>query len=493
MKRFDAKKWVLTVSCTALMSSVAFAEENVVAGQSAPAEAAAPMVVEAAPAAVLSDIPLASETVSTVKPAVGDGKTLSLRDAVAIGVNTNPETGMVQTNRRATDEELRQAKALYLPSIDFQADTGFEHSNNPATRAGAGGDSEEMWRYQAGLTLTQMLFDGWNTKYETERQENRVLSASHRVRETSELTGLAIVEAYLEVLRQRELLQIARKNVADHITILEQIEDSAQAGRSTQADNEQARARMAAARATEASVREQLRFAEASYIRAVGDPPAELMMPIAPVDALSADVEKEVKLALHQSPTIDIFEADIDVAHSEFEGTQSTFYPQVDMQLNARQGQDLGGIEGRDTSASALLVMDWNLYRGGADTARAREFINREAQAKEARDRAARGVESDLRQTWARMVSAGERARQFAAQADANTEVVKAYKDQFDLNRRTLLDVLDAQNELFVSQSNTVNAEFLEMFAVYRVLALKGELMKTIGVDYPRESDPAKM
>lgn len=295
------------------------------------------------------------------------------------------------------------------------------------------------------------------------------------------------------MLRQRELLSIARQNVADHIAILEQIEDSAQAGRSTQADNEQARSRMAAARATEASVREQLRFAEASYIREVGDAPAELQLPLAPVDGLSADVEREVKLALHQSPTVDIFEADIEVAHAEMEGAKSTLYPQVDLQLNAREGQDLGGVRGRDTSASALVVVDWNLYRGGGDNARVREHINREAQAKEARDEAARQVESDVRQTWARMVSAGERAREFSAQVDANTEVVKAYKDQFDLNRRTLLDVLDAQNELFVSRSNTVNAEFLEMFAIYRLVALKGELLRNLGVDYPRESDPAKM
>ncbi|PJB71594.1 MAG: type I secretion protein TolC [Alphaproteobacteria bacterium CG_4_9_14_3_um_filter_47_13] len=453
-----------------------------------------PIMMEARPAAIVNDVPLIADDVTKMQPASGNEKILTLRDAVAVGINTNPDTGVVQTNRRATDEELRQARALYYPSIDFRGDTGWEHSNNPSTRANVNGDdSEEMWRYEAGLTLTQLLFDGWKTKYENERQTMRVLSAAHRVRETSELTGLSIVESYLEVLRQRELLRIARQNVADHIAILEQIGDSAEAGRSTQADNEQAKARMAAARATEASVREQLRFAEASYLREVGDPPAELQMPLVPVDGLSADVEREVKLALHQSPTVDIYEADIEVAHAEMEGAKSTLYPQVDFQLNGREGRDLGGIDGRNTSASALVVVDWNLYRGGGDNARIREFINREAQAKEARDQAARQVESDVRQTWARMVSAGERARQFATQVDANTEVVKAYKDQFDLNRRTLLDVLDAQNELFVSRSNTVNSEFLEMFAVYRLVALKGTLLKTLGVDYPRESDPAKM
>lgn len=419
---------------------------------------------------------------------------VTIAEAVGFGVTTNPEYTRNADNRRATDEELRQARGLYLPSIDFSADLGGEYSDNTATRNDGDGDDEEtMFRRQAGLTLTQLLFDGFETKYENKRQQARVLSASHRVREATELVGLSIVESYLDVLRQRELLRISRQNVADHITIMEQIQDSATAGRSTAADMEQAKARLASARANEASVREALRVAEASFIRDVGDQPQDLVMPMVPVDALSANVEDQVKVALHQSPTLDIFEADIQVAHNEFEGSKSVFYPQVDLQLNARTGEDLGGVEGKDTSASALAVVNWNLYRGGIDTARVREQINREAQAKEERAKTAREIENEVRTTWARMVSAGERAREFATQAAANQETVKAYKDQFDLNRRTLLDVLDSQNELFVSRSNMVNAEFVEMFAVYRLLALKGELLPTLGVAYPREADPAKM
>ena len=76
-------------------------------------------------------------------------------------------------------------------------------------------------------------------------------------------------------------------------------------------------------------------------------------------------------------------------------------------------------------------------------------------------------------------------------QASANEEVVGAYRDQFDLDRRTLLDVLDAQNELFVSRSNTINNEVVEMFAIYRLLALKGELLPTLNVAYQDEVDPS--
>lgn len=412
---------------------------------------------------------------------------MSLSQAVSVGVMTNPEYGRVAASRRATDEELNQAKALWLPSIDMRADGGFERTDSPSTRA-TGDDDETFTRYDSQLTLTQMLFDGWSTRYENNRQKNRVQSSAYRVKETSELTGLDIVESFLEVMRQRELLNITRDNVAEHVSIMGMIEEGVNAGRSTAADLEQIKARLAAARAQESTTRQQLRNAESKFQQEVGDMPKDLVMPAVPVDAISADVEAEVKNALATSPTIDVRESDIEVARDELAGTKSTLYPAVDLQLGGRAGHNLGGIEGNDRSASALVVMNWNLYRGGGDVARIREFKHRHQQTKEERAIAARQLENDVRQTWATMVSAGERAKEFANQAAANGEVVRAYKDQFNLDRRTLLDVLDSQNELFVSRSNTINAEFLEIFSVFRLLALKGNLLPTLGVAYPEEA-----
>jgi adhesin transport system outer membrane protein len=416
-------------------------------------------------------------------PVLHPALSISLRDAVATGVETNPEYGEVAASRRATDEELNQGKAKYLPSIDMRADTGPEYTDSELTD-----DSETLWRYLASVTLTQMLFDGFETKYEVARQKARVNSSANRVRETAELVGLSVVEAYLEVLRQRQILMIARQNVDAHLSIMDQIKEGVNAGRSTQADFEQSNARLAAARATESQIRQSLRTAEAQYRAETGDAPGQLTLPEIPYGNLTQDVDQEVEKALAYSPTLDIFEADIEVAYAEAQGTRSTFYPQLDLEVNANQGHNIDGIEGTNRGASALLVMNWNLYRGGADMARSREFIHRHQQSKESRARAGRAVENDVRSTWASMVSAGERAREFAAQAAANTEVVKAYQDQFNLDRRTLLDVLDAQNELFVSRTSTINAEFLEMFAVFRLLALKGTLLPTLGVEYPRES-----
>lgn len=413
----------------------------------------------------------------------------TLADALAVGIITNPEYGIVAANRRATDEELVQGRALFLPSVDVNGDLGFEHTDDPGTRAGNDGDDEEdLFRRQIGVTLTQLLFDGYEAHYEVQRQKARVTSASNRVRETAELVGLSIVEAYLEVLRQRQLLFIANENLQEHFRIHKQIQDGVKAGRLTRADEDQVLARLSAARSTVSRASEDLAVALSQYRREVGDVAGDLKLPVVPYDALEENVDLEVSKALAHSPTLDVFAADIEAAYAVAQGTKSTQYPQLDLQLNARNGDDLGGVEGRDTSASALITLNWNLYRGGADVARAREFVHRHQEAKETRSEAERSVEDDVRQTWASMIASSERARLFSEQARANAAVVKAYQDQFKLDRRTLLDVLDAQNELFVSRSSTVNSEFLEMLAVYRLLSLKGQLLPTMDVSYPRES-----
>lgn len=412
---------------------------------------------------------------------------LTLENAVARGVVTNPEYGVVANNRMATQEELEQAEGLWLPSLDLRASGGVDWNENTNTAArGKNSDSRNIYDYSA--TLTQNLFNGWGTTSENNRQQSRVQSAAHRVEEVSQLTGLSIVEAYLEVMRQRDLLQIAKDNVREHLSMLNEIRSGAQAGRSTEADVNQADSRVASARANEAAVRESLRVAESQFIKAAGEKPDVLVMPKVPADQLQQSVDDAVEVAMTNSPTLGIYESDADVAWQEYKATAANFYPKVDLQLQGRQTNDLSGIESVDKNASAQVIANWNVFRGGIDTHLRREAVYRHAQAKEARAQQARVVEDDLRQTWASMVSAGERAQEFNNQADSNAKVVQGYKDQFELDRRTLLDVLDAQNELFVSRSNAVNAQYLEILAVYRILALQGKLLPTLGVASPREA-----
>ena len=401
----------------------------------------------------------------------------SLKDAITLGLYTNPEYTTVTHDKNISKETLIQEESSFLPSIDMRAETGWDHTKTPVI------NTDDLWRNQVSVTLSQMLFDGFRTESAVNKQRARITASENRIFEKSELIGLDIIEAYLEVLRQRDILMIARANIQDHLYIQEMIKASKSSGISTDGDLAQVTARVASARANEISVRQRLRDAEALFIRKVGNKPGSLSFPYLPRQSILFDVEETVESALTHNPTIAAFESDIKAAEADYKGSGSNLYPQVDFELNGSYGSDLNGVQGDETRATALTVMRWNLYKGGADKARQKEFMYRHAQAKDRRAETARQIEQDIRQSWSGMKAAGEQSIQYKEQAKANERVVSVYIDQFSINRRTLLDVLDSQGELFSSRSNHINSLYTEALGIYRLLALQGKLFKTLGIN----------
>ena len=140
----------------------------------------------------------------------------SLRDAVDMAVKTNPDV-LVETNQRlANDESVKVARGGYFPKVDLLAGTGNEWSDNVTTRVAGYNDWRKLNRQEAQITLTQMLFDGFGVRSEVGRNEARVESAAWKVLGTSEAVGLRGVEAYLNVLRNQDLVRLAKENLDAH-------------------------------------------------------------------------------------------------------------------------------------------------------------------------------------------------------------------------------------------------------------------------------------
>jgi adhesin transport system outer membrane protein len=410
----------------------------------------------------------------------------SLEESVATTLESNPEIGIVGANRQAIDQELRQARAQYFPSLDARAAGGPEYTNSPATRNRDG--SETLLRLESQLTLSQMLFDGFSTQNEVDRQLARIDSASHRVRETAEFVGLDAIEAHLDILRNQSLVALAVQNIEDHQRISDQVGRLEREGAGSIADVTQADARLAAAQSALASARGSLRDAEAAYRAVVGTLPAELEEPVVPVVAVPESAEAAAAKASAENPTVRIADADIEVAKAELEGSRSGYYPRLDLELGAGANRNLDGIEGSDIDAQALLVMRYNLFRGGADVARERESFFRLSEAREELARVRRQAVEDALVSYSALLTARDRVLALRDQAEATRATRNAYAQQFDLGQRSLLDLLDAENELFVARSNLVTSEYTEMFAVYRVLAVIGDLLMALDIDAPKES-----
>ncbi len=416
----------------------------------------------------------------------------TLEDSVRAALQSHPQVGVVNADRRAIDQEVRQARALYLPSLDLRAAAGPEYTNSGGTRnrttRSQGGDAHaSLLREEAQLTLTQMLFDGFATRSEVERQLARLDSAAYRVNETAEFTALDAIEAHLDILRNQQLVELAQENLDQHQSILGRLRQGAQGGGQSIADVRQTEARLAAARNTLASAIGNLRDAEARYMQVVGSPADDLVEHAPPVQALPESPEVAADLASHHSPTVMIANADIGVAKAELRGSRAGFYPRLDLEMGAGANNNIDGIKGSAVDAQALLVMRYNLFRGGGDVAREREAFARIDEAQAALRKARIDAEQEARVSYNALLTAQARKDALRAQTDANQATRSAYVEQFDLGSRSLLDVLDAENELYLARANFATADYTERFAVYRVLAVTGALLDTLDIDRPME------
>jgi outer membrane protein, adhesin transport system len=417
----------------------------------------------------------------------------TLEETIEAALRTNPDIGVVQADRKAIDQELRQARALYMPSIDLRAAAGPEYSNsvttrNRVTRAPGSDASTTLMRWESQLTLTQMLFDGFATQSEVDRQLGRVSSAAYRVAEAAEFIALDAVEVHLNVLRNQALVELARENLEQHRRLLGQVEELEREGGGSIADVHQAQARVAAADSALATAVGNLEDARALYLSVVGSPADMLTDSVAPLHALPESPEAAATQAFVESPTVRIANADIEVAKAELEGSRSGYYPSLDLELGTSANDNIDGLKGSAIDAQALLVMRYNLFRGGGDIAREREAFQRINEAREALRQAQRTSEEQARVGYNALVTAQARLASLRDRVTAQRETRDTYAQQFDLGQRSLLDLLDAENELFGARSDLTTAEYTEMFAVYRVLAVTGDLLATLDIDAPKEA-----
>jgi adhesin transport system outer membrane protein len=421
--------------------------------------------------------------------ASGSASAMPLREAVERAVTTNPQIGEAIANREATEFELDQGRGGYLPKIDLEANAGALMRDSATTR-GLGREDDVFAERSVGVVMRQLLFDGFETRAEVEHQASRVDAASHRVLERSETIALAVIREYLDLLRLHRVVASTRENVAYHEQLLGRIVEGTRVGTLSIADQQQAEERLFAARARVVEAVEEVKAAEARFVRLVGHPSGRLSDPASISGALPAGIERAIQLGQQNNPTVMAAQADVDAAHGRLKGADSRFYPKLHLEGRARAGRDLDGIPGDDNELRAGVVLDWNLFNGGIDRAFRQEQIRRVDEATMALYRVAREVEEAVQLAWDRREQQAQRLALLRRQLATVAELVRSYADQFAIGQRSLLDLLDAQNARVNAEISVWTAEAAVKLAEYRILAATGTLLPTLGIAPPPQSVP---
>ena len=408
----------------------------------------------------------------------------SLKDAVQTTVSNYPEIAEAAANRRAIGQELEQAEGLYYPSVDLAIGGGKEWTDTNTI------DDEWLTRTESSITLTQTLIDGGFRAAEVERQSSRIDGAAYRVRERSEAIGLDAVQAYLDVLRNLEVVNLATENLEIHKRTLGEIQDRVDAGQSGVGDVQQTEARVSAAEATLTETLRQLDNSEIAYRRLVGEAPVNLEMPTFNDGVVPETLDDVITIGLESNPDIRFAAADVNTSEAEIKAAEANFYPTINLEVGASANNDLDGVEGHSDDFTAMVRMRYNLYRGGIDVGRQQEALERSAESKQRKIRFERVVEEEIRQSWSTLMRSQARAASLGDQVVANGQVAATYRQEFQIGQRDLLDMLDADNELFNSRTSLATVEYAVLFAKYRLLATMGRLNSTLGVTLREEALP---
>lgn len=398
----------------------------------------------------------------------------SLKSAVRRALNTHPEIAALEHNRRAIREELTAAKGLWLPTVDVVGRAG-----------GYIDENTEQEAYDITGILSQPLFDGGRGSSETKRQKQRVKSANSRIKDTANAIALRVAQAYTEVQRSHSVLASSKRNLRALRNIAHLVQRRASGGKGNRAETAQARARIAAAKAAMAEARLRVNDAYALYITVVGKKPYKLTTSAAPVSYLPKSVSQAVRHARSSSPKVVALRHDAQAAKSAIGTAEAVLLPKLNFELSGKYANELKGTSARDLNGRAMVTMRWNLFNGGINRARVREAKFRASESTSLAMVAGRNAEREVRLAWNAMRAARDRSVYLRHQLSANRQALAAQRRQFSIGKRTLLDILDTQNEVFVAETSLKTEIYTARFNTYKVLASMGKLVSALHIALP--------
>jgi len=407
--------------------------------------------------------------------------TISLKESVVEAIKQHPQIKSLLYNRDAVSKSKAAALGRFFPSLDLSSDYGLQKYNSSNTRR-SGTEERSRTASDSTLIMRQNVFDGMDRYNDYQSEKARLTSAEGRLIDNVENVGLNAIRAHIDVVRQRKLVVLAGDNIIDHQGVLNSIAERVAGGAGSMADEMQARGRVARAETTLLTYIGELRTAEAEYIRTVGKTPGMLADPEYHPEFIPGTMDEIMEKTMANNPKMHIYKAEVEVSEKNKNVVQSTMYPDLDIELSSRYTNDLDGTKTYLNDNRAMLALSWNLFNGGTDyndtrTAKAR-IKEAKADLQDITDELTRLVAT----AWAEYeTSIGQIAKHQEA-LQYSIESRDMYLMQFNVGQRSLLDVLDAINEVFSNSVLLETAKSNRNFTLYKFLNLQGNLIKTFTV-----------
>lgn len=411
---------------------------------------------------------------------------MSITQFVQQTIESHPQMQIQKESLKINEARLTQAKAGYLPTFNLSYSIGPEVTKTPANFR----EEADMTRQEGSAILKQGLFSGLSTVYAVEEKEALILSAGSTVEESANSLSLQATAAYLNVLKNITLNEIAKENVLVHDKYLQQIKQKVDAGLVRKSDYEQTLSRYESALSAQ-------HLAEQNYLLAIytlerilpSANPLELEVPTTLYSVSSLNADSLVEDAMKYNPTLNITKYDIDAAESAVGIAGAAYYPTADIELTAYTNDNVHGIgylddtlETQDSGYNGMLVLNYNVFNGFADSANKEANQHIVLQQKATLADAKLFVKANTKIAWATYELTRKQLINIEKNIEASGRTVSDYQLENELGRRSIVDLLNIELEYNNARNRKANTTYDHLSAYYQILAHTGKILEEMNV-----------
>lgn len=398
----------------------------------------------------------------------------AIEDAMAKAYLNNPTLLSTRAGLRSTDESVPQALANWRPSVEVTSSAGAEVVNNNTS---TGTDRNQSRRpVDIGISLTQPLFRGGRTLAATSEAENNIRAARARLLETEQNILLQAATAYLNVYRDQAVLRLNRNNEEVLQRQLEATRDRFEVGEITRTDVHQAEARLARSKADRIQSAGALETSRANYLNIVGEPsPEVLRLPNRTTD-LPANAEEAVRIAVVNNPGVIAAEFDRRSSMDNIDQVWGQLLPELELTASSTRALQATTERSRSNTHEILLNLTIPIYQQGEVYSRLRQARQDAAESTLVIDTERRDAAEAGTQAYESLVTARAQVDAFQTQIEASIVALEGVQREAAVGSRTVLDILDAEQELLDSRVSHVRSERDELVAAYELMSALGRL-----------------
>ena len=378
-------------------------------------------------------------------------------------------------NWQAARQDVEQANGALYPTIDVS-------SNTRRWQVGGGASAGPQ---ATAITASYSVYDGGRIRGDIEQREHLAQAARDRLTLVTEEIAFKTVVEHLQVEKYFRMASIADESIASHEKIVQQVLDISQIDRGRQSDLVQARARLERARANRALLVGKLREARQSYMRLAGRAPVRLSAE--DLAGLRVDLPADSLEGVIQShPALRAAEAEAEAARTAARTALASSSPQVSLEARATTERD---ALNRRVGPNIGVALKWNAFRGFGDAAAQKAAAERGVAATERSQETGMELREQILLSLEEIASLQDQLALLNSRSTQTDLVREAYREQFKIARRTLLDVLNAESEHFETRSSAVSTHFDLLMAQFRSLFARAALSRELGVA-PLDSPP---